>query len=162
MKSLLIIGAGEFGQVVRELARSIGYEKVAFLDDNSEMAVGPVCSYADYSDEYDEFIIAIGNPKVRGELFPKLALKYQAATLVSPKAYVSMSASLGEGTIVEPMAVVNSGATIGTACIINAGAVVNHNSVIGDFCQIDCNAVVSADVTVSDGTKIKAGTAVFR
>ena len=42
MRRLLIVGAGEYGHVVRELALQIGYEKVEFLDDNSPEAVGCV------------------------------------------------------------------------------------------------------------------------
>ncbi len=33
MKSLLILGAGGFGQMVKETALELGYEKVVFLDD---------------------------------------------------------------------------------------------------------------------------------
>ena len=33
MKSLLILGAGGFGQMIQETARLIGYAKVVFLDD---------------------------------------------------------------------------------------------------------------------------------
>ena len=33
MKSLLILGAGGFGHMIRETAGMLGYEKVSFLDD---------------------------------------------------------------------------------------------------------------------------------
>ena len=33
-KSLLIIGAGGHGKVVKEVAEAVGYDKIAFLDDN--------------------------------------------------------------------------------------------------------------------------------
>ena len=32
MKSLLVIGAGGHGRVVKEIAQDIGYEKIDFLD----------------------------------------------------------------------------------------------------------------------------------
>lgn len=43
MKSLLIIGAREFGHLVKELAELQSYEKIDFLDDDSEIAVGKAC-----------------------------------------------------------------------------------------------------------------------
>ena len=45
MRRLLIVGAGEYGHVVRELALQVGYEKVEFLDDNSPIAVGKVSEF---------------------------------------------------------------------------------------------------------------------
>ena len=33
MRSLLILGAGGFGQMVKETALQLGYENVVFLDD---------------------------------------------------------------------------------------------------------------------------------
>lgn len=33
MKTLLILGSGGFGQMVKETALVLGYEKVVFLDD---------------------------------------------------------------------------------------------------------------------------------
>ena len=32
-KSLLIVGAGGHGKVVKEIAEALGYNKIAFLDD---------------------------------------------------------------------------------------------------------------------------------
>lgn len=40
MKRLLIIGAGGHGKVVAEVAKDIGYEEIAFLDDSSSVAIG--------------------------------------------------------------------------------------------------------------------------
>ena len=40
-KNLLILGAGQYGQVAKEIAEETGYfDKIAFLDDNSEQAIG--------------------------------------------------------------------------------------------------------------------------
>ena len=155
MKALIIVGAGEFGHVVKELAESLGYDKIGFLDDNSPEAIGKVADFETFVGEYEEFVVSIGNPAVRERLYVELSGAFAAATLVSPRAYVSPSAVLGSGCIVEPMAVVNTGATVGVACIINAGAVVNHNAVVEDFCQVDCGAVVGARECVKKGTKVR-------
>ena len=42
MKSILIIGAGGHGQVVAEIAEDCGYLKIAYLDDNSDLAIGKI------------------------------------------------------------------------------------------------------------------------
>ena len=33
MKSLLILGAGGFGHMIKETAQALGYEEIVFLDD---------------------------------------------------------------------------------------------------------------------------------
>lgn len=43
MENLLIIGAGQHGAVVREIADSMScFDRIDFLDDNSSEAVGKV------------------------------------------------------------------------------------------------------------------------
>ena len=49
MKALLIIGAGGHGRVVAEVATELGYDNIAFLDDNSETSIGKI-------DEMDKFV----------------------------------------------------------------------------------------------------------
>ena len=48
MKSLLILGAGGFGQMAKEMALELGYERVVFLDDaaDGEDVIGRCCDYA--------------------------------------------------------------------------------------------------------------------
>ena len=158
-ENLLILGAGQYGMVVREVAIATGeYEKIDFLDDVNPIAIGAIDTYGDFMSEYRYAFVAIGNSKVRSELLSKLEnTGYELPVIISPKAYVSYSATIGGGSIVEPMAVVNTGATIGRGCLICAGAVVNHNAVVEDCCQIDCNATVSARANVSTETKVQSG-----
>lgn len=160
---LLILGAGEYGQLVKEIARN-KYPVIDFLDDNSEAAIGKIDDVVKYRLDYDA-IVAIGNPEKRKELFEKLeSLGFDIPTIVSDKAYVSPTAEIEPGSVIEPMAVVNTGAKIKRGTFINAGAVVNHNAIVNEFCQIDCNAVVGANAEVPAGmhlnccqTMIKVG-----
>jgi NDP-sugar pyrophosphorylase family protein len=151
MPSLLIVGAGGYGQLVREIAEINGYEKIDFLDDISPLAVGKIDELEARESDYDASIVAIGNSVVREEVFSKLQ---RPVTLIHPTAVVSSTATLGHGCVIEANAVVNSEAVIGTASFICAGAVVNHNTVVNEFCQIDCNAVVGSGAEVVRGIKV--------
>lgn len=157
---LLILGAGQFGMLTREIAESTGrFEKIDFLDDGNPIAVGKLSCYEQLRTAYDRAIVAIGNPAVRLEWLHRLRLAgYTVASLISPAAYVSSSAELGEGAIVEPMAVVQTGAALGAGCIVSSGAVVRHNAVLGAGCHCDCNSVILSTAVVPDGTKIPCGT----
>ena len=40
--NILLIGNGGHGKVVEEVSKDCGYEKIAFLDDNSVEAIGKI------------------------------------------------------------------------------------------------------------------------
>lgn len=109
--------------------------------------------------EYNNVIVAIGNPEVRLSLLKRLEEETpcRIVTLVSPKAYIAPSAQIMKGSIIEPMAVVHTGCIISVGCIISAGAVVNHASMCCDGVHVDCNATVAGMTLVPAGMKIKSG-----
>ncbi len=143
--------------MVRELALQVGYEKVEFLDDNSLEAVGRVDEFERFAGEFDEFIVAIGNPAVRRSCVEKLGGTFKLATIVHPLAYVSPEATVGAGCVIEPGCVVYKNVVLGEACLVNAGAVLNHDCTVEAYCQIGCNAVVAARAVVPEGTKVMHG-----
>ena len=52
-KNLLILGAGQYGLVAREIALSMRcFEKIDFLDDKSELAIGRLEDYEKYTAGY--------------------------------------------------------------------------------------------------------------
>lgn len=155
--NLLILGAGQYGQVVKEVAESMGcFKKIDFLDDNSELAVGKFSDYIKFAKDYKYAFVAIGNADSRLDLIQRLDdAGFGIPVLVSSKAFVSPSAQLMKGTIVEPMAVVNANSLVRVGVFICAGAIVNHNSVIGDGCQLDCGSVVGSNISLQAQTKLK-------
>lgn len=159
-KNLLILGAGQYGQVVRETAQAMGcFEKIGFLDDNNPTAAGKLADYQCFAREYSCAFVAMGNPVLRMQWLDKLEQAgYELPVLVHPKAYVSPTAKLGKSTIVEPMAVVNTEAVVEFGGLLCAGCVVNHNARVMPVCQIDCNAVVASNAVVPEGTKVRSGT----
>lgn len=153
MKSLLIIGAGGYGRVAKEIAELNGYTDIDFLDDNYSDSVGKISDVDTLQSNYDGCIIAIGNPDIREKVIGKIK---KLATLIHPTAAVSKSAVIGDGCIVEANAVINTHAVIGRSTYICAGAVVNHDAIAGSYCQVDCNAVVAAGAALPDKTKVQS------
>ncbi len=152
MSKLLILGAGQYGMVVREIALATKqFGEIAFLDDNSDKAIGKISNLADFKTDFDCAFVAIGDRDVRKRLFSELKKNgFDIPDIISPMAYVSPSAVLGKGVIVEPMAVIHTDCTIGDGCFICAGAVINHNSTIEQFCQVNCGAVIAARQTLPE------------
>ena len=136
----------------------ICFEKIDFLDDKNEIAIGKLSDYEKYSASYSYAVVAIGNPELRISWIYKLEQAcYTVAILVHPRAYVSPSAQIMKGSIIEPMAVVHTGCVIASGCIISAGAVINHAAMCCDGCHIDCNATVVGNTLVPTGTHIFSG-----
>lgn len=81
--------------------------------------------------------------------------------IISPYAYVSRRAEIGEGTMIMHGAYVNAGARIGANCIINTGALVEHDCVIGDHCNISTLAVVNGECRVGDQTFVGSGSVII-
>ena len=156
--NLLIIGAGQYGLVAREIAQAMGrFDKIAFLDDSgaSPEIIGSTRDIEKFAAEFHYGFVAIGNPQVRRKLIEQL--RYNCiilAILVHPTAYISPSAQLQKGVCIEPNATVQTGAVVATASFIASGAVIRHDSFVGEFCHIDCNAVVESRAIVPADTKV--------
>ena len=160
---LLIIGAGIYSLVVKEIAESMGcFEQIAFIDDRASMTpngipvVGTTEDMGRFIDAFDYAVVAIGNPGVRYRLLERIEREgnFRIATLISPHAYVSPSAKIAEGCVIEPMAVVHTEVELGKGCLVSAGAVINHAAKCGAVVHVDCNAVVAGNTTVPDETKV--------
>lgn len=158
MKRLLIVGAGGHGQVVREIAVEAGYQ-VDFLDDKpGDHVVGGLDELDGFADQYDCVLVGIGNNATRQKITERIeCLNVKLATLIHPTAYISPSATIGEGTVIEPKAIVNTNSIIGKGCIISVGAIVDHDVNIGDFSHVNAGAICKGGSKINAGTKLEAG-----
>jgi sugar O-acyltransferase (sialic acid O-acetyltransferase NeuD family) len=114
--------------------------------------------------KYGHVLVCVGQIKTSG---PRVRL-YRAVkagqcmlpTIVSPRAYVSRHARIGEGTLVVHGAVVNAGAVIGSNCILNSHSLVEHDAVIGDHCHISTSAAVNSGVHIGAGTFVGSNSSI--
>lgn len=154
-KSLLIIGAGTFATEVEEIARLLGFDNVAFIDDNPDNAVawpvvGGINDLNSFVNKYPNAIVAMGNNVNRLKLHNLLeTYGYNIPTLIHPMAYISPDAKLASGCIVRAMSVVGRYAKLEKAVILNLGAKVDHHCVIGEGSHLLINSVVRASKTLS-------------
>ena len=166
-KNLLILGAGQYGVMVKEIAEAMGvFDRIAFLDDSYSDChpreggdllelIGTFQDLPKFAAEFRYGFVAIGNPELRRKLTEQL--RYNCITpaiLVHPAAYVSPRAQLQKGCCIEPNATVQAGTVVAAASFVSSGAVIRHNAFIGEFCHVDCNAVVESLAIVPAGTKI--------
>ncbi|MDO4602498.1 MAG: phosphotransferase [Eubacteriales bacterium] len=164
MKRLLILGAGGFGQMVKETALQLGYEEVVFLDDAAfgKDVIGKCCDYVAKHEEYKQAVAAFGNNHTRLFWTDKLLeAGYEVPAVVHPSAVISPSAVLEPGCFVMQRAVVNTHTRVGRAALVNSGAVVDHDSVVCAGAHVGLGSVVKANCTIEQEKKVEAGEVIF-
>jgi len=123
----------------------LGYEIIAADDDLPRLV-----------NEYKNFLITMGqikSPERRIRLYNILKdLGAKLPVIISPLAYVSKHAEIGDGTIIMHHALINAGAKIGENCIINTKALVEHDAIIEDHCHISTGAIVNGGTLIRTGT----------
>jgi sugar O-acyltransferase (sialic acid O-acetyltransferase NeuD family) len=123
----------------------LGYSMLG--GDDFLMQLRASCDYA---------LVTIGqikSPSVRIRLYDYAkSLGFQFPTVISPRAYISRHATIGEGSIIMHDALINSRAVIGNNCIINSKALVEHDAQVEDHCHISTAATINGGCIVRKGT----------
>ncbi|MGZ4089315.1 MAG: acetyltransferase [Bacteroidia bacterium] len=115
-------------------------------------------------EEGHHFLVTIGQIKsavIRVRLFNRLkAHRAKLATVISPKAYLSGTASVAEGSIVLHGAIINTGSFVGFNTIINSKSLVDHDTRIGNHVHISTCAILNGGCSVGDESFIGSGTVI--
>jgi sugar O-acyltransferase (sialic acid O-acetyltransferase NeuD family) len=111
--------------------------------------------------KYTYALIGVGqikSPNIRIKLYHLLKeLNFTLPIIISPEAYVSKHAQIGEGSIIMHGSIVNKNAKIGKNCIINNKSLIEHDSVIGDHCHIATGAIINGEVKIGNNTFFGSG-----
>lgn len=176
-QGIILLGAGGHSQACIDVIESQGLYQIACIVGKPGEVRTTLLGYnVIYSDDDMTYLnqvnskekvfvlVAIGQiqtPEIRIRLYNRVkAAGLSCPAIVSPAAYVSPRASLGEGTIVMHGAIVNAGARIGENCIINSCALIEHGATIQDNCHISTGAVVNGDALIGMGSFLGSGSVV--
>lgn len=166
MKELIIIGAGGHGKVIADIAYSNGYKEISFIDDTKKsfdnyQVVGTTKDIDKFDSNKYEFIIAIGNNKIRKKIQKKLISKgLNVTTLIHPSAVISPSVIIRKGTVIMANCVINAGSIIGEGCIINTASTIDHDCIIHDYVHISPGVHIAGTVEIKERTWIGIGSSI--
>lgn len=157
---LAIIGYGELGREVYELAQANGmgekWERIFFVDlfELKESNVMQEKNFFEYSDRNNvEIIIAMGEPVARKKMRELYEEKgFQMASFIHPLAWISPNARIGKGTIVFPFVYIAHGTNIGNNSLIHTHAVIENDCVIGRDTFISSSSFIGAKTIVEDSS----------
>ena len=161
MKKILLIGGGGHCRSVIDVIEQEGKYKIAGIVDRLDkvgstvlgnIVIGDDGDLIKLRQDYDTAIITIGFIK---DISPRLSLyltlkklNFKLPVIISPRAYVSQYAKIGEGSVVMHDSVVNTGAIIGVNCILNTKSLIEHDVVVGDHCHVSTGAIVNGESQV--------------
>lgn len=161
-RKLLIVASKRYGDYVKEIAESMGcFEKISFVDNDREGAIGKLEDVESFYPEYNCAIAACDDGTERLEWNKKLEALYNIPVLFHMDSTISPSANLMPGCIVEPRAVVGCGSTIGQATVIGANVVVEPDCFIGDSCTLKSGTIVKSTSMVAMNTSTEQGSVLF-
>lgn len=133
----------------------LGYKIIGTDDDIEKFAQQGFC-----------FLVTIGqirSAQLRRKLYEKIkTANGTCATIISPRAYVSPHAYIGEGTIIMHDALINTDARLGANCIINTKALIEHECIVGNHCHVAIGAVLAGQVQIGEGSFIGAQAVVIQ
>ena len=170
MKEIILIGGGGHCKSVIDVIEQEDKFKIAGIIDNPELLNTEILGYpvigndddlATLAKRYKYALITVGQIKsslLRVRLF-NLATKagFTLASIISPNAYVSKYASIGNGVVIMHHAIVNASVSIGDNCIINSKVLIEHDCQISKHCHISTNATINGGVIVQSGCFIGSG-----
>ena len=170
MDEIILIGAGGHSRSCIDVIELSLQFKIAGLIEKGETnsrenlkypIIGTDDDLQELRKKYNYVFVAVGQIKsaeTRIKLFQSLQeMEFILPVILSPRAYVSKYAQIGDGTIVMHDALVNIHAKIGKNCIINNQALIEHDAEVGDHCHIATGAIINGEVTVGEGTFIGSG-----
>jgi sugar O-acyltransferase (sialic acid O-acetyltransferase NeuD family) len=167
MGKVYIVGIGEQAQILAEIL-AINKIKAAgfFADDADEKEyLGlPILGTSEDMEkvlkEDDEFIVAIGNCKVRERIYERYAGKFKCASAIHPSSIIMPGVKINEGVTIHPGVIIETGAQIGKGAILNTGCIIEHHNIIGNYAHICPGVVLGGKVSIGKTTWVGIGSTV--
>jgi sugar O-acyltransferase (sialic acid O-acetyltransferase NeuD family) len=163
---IILIGAGGHAKSCIDVIEHQDKFKIAGLIGKKEELGRKVCGYTIFGvdndlpelfKKYTNAHISIGQIETdkRNNIYNQiLNLGFSLPTIISPNAYVSDHADIGNGNIVMHGVIINAGVKIGNNCIINTNALIEHDVQIDDGCHISTNSILNGNVKIGTGSFI--------
>jgi sugar O-acyltransferase (sialic acid O-acetyltransferase NeuD family) len=169
---IILFGAGGHALSVIDVIEKTKKFKILFIVDKFEGFVGKYKVYKqneeiDYYKKYsNRAFISIGQIKdsnPRKILYKKLIKnKYILPKIVSPYAYVSSSARIGNGSIIMHHALVNSYAEIGENCIVNSKTLIEHSARVENNCHLSTGSIINGDCYIKKDSFIGSNATIIQ
>tara|TARA_Y100000590_G_scaffold281456_1_gene316590 strand:+ start:151 stop:801 length:651 start_codon:yes stop_codon:yes gene_type:complete len=169
---IVIIGAGGFGKEVLSLINDCNkvkneFDVLGFVDDditlqnkiiNDIPVLGDINWLLSSNDSSIGCILAIGEPKIRKEIFEKIRHKnFKFPKIIHPLSYISQFTSIDDGTVVQAGAKISCNIKIGKFVYVNFNSVIGHDCDLDDFVTLCPSCNINGENIIEEGTFFGSG-----
>ena len=166
MRKFVIFGVGGHALSIADLLVNIEDSVVFFCTDQEAIPVPkgfeqiPLSQLKANPTDF-EVVIGVGEREVRAKIIKLLAgLNFYYPIVVHPRAYVSKSATIGQGTVVFSNSYIGPEVQIGDFVIINTNTIVEHNASVSNSAVLSPSVTMAGSSTVGESTFIGMGSCV--
>jgi UDP-N-acetylbacillosamine N-acetyltransferase len=157
-----IYGASGHGKVLAQIANSLGYKEVIFIDDGENDFLSFNEFYKRYKTDVP-IVLGIGENRTREIIFNTIRSSgCRVLTLIDKSVLIGDDVEIGDGVVIMPGVIVNVKSSIGDGAILNSACVVEHECAIGAFVHISPNVSLAGGVVVDKYTHIGIGSCVIQ
>lgn len=164
----LIVGAGQTGRLVAEIARRVpGLECVGFLDRDPTLhgkeffgvpVLGNESLLETYSGKVEGALPVIGDLTERLRMFQRCRrLGFRLVNIIEPSVMAASDVKLGEGIFISFGCALLTGVEIKDFVFVGTGVNVLHDTVLGPNCVIGGGSTIGACVTVGRNVSFGVG-----
>lgn len=157
---LFIFGAGGHGREIAQLAKKIGHEVIAFVDDKtypSDYRLDGISVLPATALTQEPVIIAIGNSSIRKTVVKRLGNVIQYATLIHPNVDIDEYGTINLGCTICSHCSIRVNVTIGNHVLLNVNSTIGHDCILEDYVSIMPGVNVSGCVRICEGAYIGTG-----
>ncbi|RXK57437.1 acetyltransferase [Lacibacter luteus] len=174
---LYILGNSEgYLSFLLETIGQLGYTEAVLVNNQTVPAVYPYRNELLKLTETDEagfaqrtvaanLVLGAGKPgtrkKITDHFLPQLQQEDQWINIISSKATLASTVSIGKGIYIEPGVVVSAHSTLQDFVFLNRQSSVGHHTTIEQFCSIMPGTHIASSCTIGAGSMLGMGTVVF-
>ena len=156
-----IIGSGGFAREVLQLALDIQHNNEVWFKDiyfveldeyfkNGSVNGIKVLKFSECDLNQMNFVIGIGDPKIKSKISNQLPSEVEFTSLISPYSFLAKNFKHEEGLIVMPFSYLSCNVILGKHIHINNHCVIGHDTKIGDFFTSAGSVNIAGDNCISE------------
>ena len=171
-KDILIIGASGFGREVAWLIEELEEWNIkGFIDDNENLRGKTINEYEVLGncDDLMQFtspinvVIAIGNPKIRKQIYQKLSKNPNILyPNIANDVRISNTNRLGIGNIICTHTILTTNITIGNFNHINLSCTLGHDAILKDYVTVYPGVNISGNVVIGSLAELGTGSKIIQ
>lgn len=165
---ILIIGSGGHAKVVADILLAMeGVQPVGYASRDAVVgSTGPLglpvlgVDTETAAIEHDSVVVAIGDNRVRKQVFDRMTAAGETFSAVHPSAIIAPGVTVGAGCMICAGVIINPGSCIGENGILNTGCTVDHDCDIAPHVHIAPGVNLAGTIQVGEGAFLGIGSSV--